>query len=279
MIFVCPICREKLNNDTTRVFCRGGHSFDKSRGGYYNLLVGRGGSHGDNADMVRARRNFLAGGYYGPLREAMTDEVVSGVAALRGAFGERNALPTVVDAGCGEGYYTEGVYNGLLSLGGLPSVFGFDISKDAARLTAKRVSAAEVAVASAYSMPLADGSAGVLYNVFSPLAASEVSRVLMPGGSFVMAIAGEEHLFSLKEKIYDTPYKNTVGDKHIEGFTLHRERELKYEFTLTGNEAIGNLFQMTPYAYRTSALGRERVMSLSELRVGAHFLILHYRKN
>lgn len=257
------------------MFCARGHSFDRSRGGYYNLLVGRGGAHGDNAEMVRARREFLSYGYYQPLRETLAEEVSSAA----GSFRACGTSPLVVDAGCGEGYYTEAVYEGLSSYFAEPALFAFDISKDAAKYTARRVLGAAVSVSSAYDMPLADGSCSVLYNVFSPLATGEVSRVLCSGGSFIMAIAGEEHLFSLKEKIYDTPYKNTVADKRIDGFTLVGERELKYEFTLDSGEKIQNLFAMTPYAYRTSALGRERVASLSSLTVGAHFLILHYKKN
>lgn len=275
MLFVCPICKEKLNNDTGRVFCPRGHSFDKSRGGYYNLLVGRGGSHGDNAEMVRARREFLSYGYYEPLRRALAEEVCS----VAGSFVAREAAPLVVDAGCGEGYYTEAVYDRLSSLCEKPALFAFDISKDAAKMTARRVRGAEVSVSSAYGMPLEDGACSVLYNVFSPLATDEVYRVLKSGGSFIMAIAGEEHLFSLKEKIYDTPYKNTVGDKRIAGFTLASEREIRYEFTLDSGEKIQNLFAMTPYAYRTSALGRERVSKLTRLALGAHFLILHYKKD
>ncbi len=267
MLFACPICKEKLNSDSTRVFCARGHSFDRSRDGYYNLLVGRGGAHGDNADMVRARRAFLEGGYYEPLRQTLAEEVAS-----------HGTAPAVVDAGCGEGYYTEGVYNRLRTSAEAPSVFGFDISRDAARLAAKRVRGAEFAVASAYGMPLSDCSVDVVYNVFSPLAIDEVRRVLRKDGAFIMVIPAEEHLFSLKEKIYDTPYKNKVGDKHIEGFRLLRERELRYTVSLPDEESVLSLFMMTPYAYRTSAQGRARVLSLSRLDVDAHFLILHYQK-
>ncbi len=270
MLFACPICREKLNSDTQRALCPRGHSFDRSRFGYFNLLVGRGGAHGDNAEMVRARRAFLAGGYYAPLRAAVADEVYS-------AIEHSDAFARVIDEGCGEGYYTEAVYDRLYGLGA--TVGGFDISKDAVKMSAKRIPRAEFAVASAYSMPLADESVSVVYNVFSPLATDEVLRVLRPGGSFIMAIPAQEHLFSLKAAIYDTPYKNTVLDKALDGFTLLREREIRFSFELGDSDSVRNLFMMTPYAYRTGAEGRARVLSLPCLTTEAHFLILHYRKN
>lgn len=93
-----------------------------------------------------------------------------------------------------------------------------------------------------------------------------------------MAIPAENHLFGLKAAIYDTPYKNEVADTALDGFSLISEEEIKYTINLNTESDIRALFMMTPYAYRTNAIGRERVLSLKELRCDAHFLILTYRK-
>ena len=93
-----------------------------------------------------------------------------------------------------------------------------------------------------------------------------------------MAIPAEEHLFGLKSAIYDTPYKNEVADTKLEGFSLVSREELKYPLNLDTDADIRALFMMTPYAYRTSAVGRERVLSLKSIKTDAHFLILTYRK-
>jgi 23S rRNA (guanine745-N1)-methyltransferase len=78
MLFVCPICNKQLNIDGGKsAVCASGHSFDKSRKGYYNLLVGRGGAHGDNREMVLARRAFLARGFYEPLASFVAESVAS----------------------------------------------------------------------------------------------------------------------------------------------------------------------------------------------------------
>ena len=265
MIFVCPKCKGKLNREEGRAVCASGHGFDRSRYGYYNLLLSSaGGVHGDNADMVAARREFLSYGYYEPLREALA-EAVSTYA------GEDTVL---VDAGCGEGERIAEV----LSAYPRTRVGAFDISKDAARRAARRLAGAEVAVAGSYHMPLADGSVDIVINTFSPLAADETRRVLRGGGHFIMAIPAEEHLFGLKSAVYDTPYKNTVESTELEGFALVGKKELKYEINLDTGAKIRSLFMMTPYAYRTSAEGRERVLSLDSLSTDAHFLILIYER-
>ena len=94
-----------------------------------------------------------------------------------------------------------------------------------------------------------------------------------------MAIPAEEHLFALKAKIYDKPYKNQVDDTALQGLSLICAERLSFNMSLGSAEAIRALFMMTPYAYRTSAEGRARVLALEELGCCADFIILAYRKN
>ena len=269
MLFVCPKCKGKLNIDpvTFSAKCTLGHSYDKSRFGYYNFLLGSsGGTHGDNKEMILARREFLSRGFYHPL--------ASSVAEICESVMTDGAV--LLDVGCGEGYYTSIIRDKCQQK--CTYIAAFDISKDAMRETAKKKCADEYAVASAYHIPVADESVDVMVNTFSPLAKDEVYRALKKGGHFVMAIPAEAHLFGLKSAIYDTPYKNEVADTTLEGFTLISEKELRYPLQLDTDADIRALFMMTPYAYRTSAAGRERVLALRELKTDAHFLILTYRK-
>ena len=57
--FCCPICRAVLKREARSLVCGNRHSFDVAAKGYVNLLRAFGASHGDNADMVAARRRFL----------------------------------------------------------------------------------------------------------------------------------------------------------------------------------------------------------------------------
>lgn len=269
MLFVCPKCKRKLNiSKDGRAVCEAGHSYDRARGGYYNLLLSHGGIHGDNKEMVAARREFLGEGYYRPLAEAISDILCKNT--------EKN--PVVLDAGCGEAYYTDIFERALRLRDGESRVYAYDISKDAVRCAVKKNKNIGFAVAGSYHMPVPDASVCALVNIFSPLALPETHRVLSEGGIFVMAIPDEEHLFELKAAIYDTPYKNAVEDTALEGFRLVSDTPLSYKMELDSQEKIRSLFMMTPYAYRTSRANAERVFALSSLSVTAAFRILVYRK-
>ncbi len=255
-------------NENGNAKCALNHSFDRAKEGYYNLLLSSvGGVHGDNREMVEARRYFLATGAYRPLAET--------VAALsRKYFFGGNIL----DIGCGEGYYTD-IIEQMLAADGVPlSMSGFDISKDAVKRAARKNKRLSLAVASAYHMPVADGAIDMALNMFSPLALSETLRVLREGGVFIMAIPGEDHLFELKAATYKTPYKNEVADPALEGFSLLESKRLKYTVDLKSGEEVASLFMMTPYAYRTSPEDKKRVLSLNALSVTAEFIIFVYKK-
>ena len=270
MHFVCPNCGEKLNINEKSALCERGHSFDKARGGYYNLLIGTsGGVHGDNKEMVLARRAFLGEGYYAPLARYL-------------AFLVTEYTPNggcLLDAGAGEGYYTDIIERALYERDGESDVSAFDISKDAVREIHKKNPRISLAVAGSYHMPIADGEFDTVINTFSPLALEETRRVLKPGGHFIMAIPGEMHLYDLKSVIYDTPYKNVVQDTALEGFELIMDEPLEYKFMLDSQEKIRNLFMMTPYAYRTKPSDRAKVEALSVLQCcRADFRIFVYRR-
>lgn len=58
-------------------------------------------------------------------------------------------------------------------------------------------------MASVYHLPVADRSADLLLNCFSPLALDEFRRVLRPGGGFLYVVPGAKHLWELKQVLYD----------------------------------------------------------------------------
>ena len=279
MLFICPNCGEKLEEITKKssdgcssfaiARCKNGHSFDRASGGYYNLLLTNvGGVHGDNKEMVLARRDFLARGFYEPLAKAVAELVL-------------DCTPNagiVLDAGCGEGYYTDMIERTLYARDSESCVLAFDISKAAVREVKKKNERINLAVAGSYRMPVASESVDTLVNTFSPQAPEESLRVLKRGGSFIMAIPGEDHLFDLKAAIYDTPYKNTVADTEISGFELTSDKSIRYKMHLDSTEAVRSLFMMTPYAYRTKKENAARILGLSELDCMADFRLFEYKK-
>lgn len=251
-LFCCPLCAGPLEREEKRLVCPAGHSFDRASAGYVHLLpANRKHSRdpGDDRAMVAARSAFLEKGYYAPLREALC-QAVGEFAAGRGD------APVLVDSGCGEGYYTAGLCQALPRAA---RIAGVDLSRAALRRAAKRAPEAEFAVASVYRLPLAEKSADVLVNIFSPLAAGEFARVLRPGGLFCYAVPSARHLWEMKEILYETPYENPVKREDYPGFRWRSVRELRYPAELESREDILALFGMTPYAWKTPKKGAARL--------------------
>ena len=268
MKLICPKCKSKFTVFENLIRCENGHCFDRAREGYYNLLLASsGGVHGDNKEMVDARRAFLDTGAYEPLKNRISELVA--------LYADGN---DVLDLGCGEGYYTDSIERAVSEAHGACRVYAFDISRDAVKRAAKRNKSLSLFVASAYDIPFATAGASVVVDMFSPLALDEISRVLSDKGRLVMAIPDRRHLYSLKKEIYDTPYENEVKDTALQGFSLIHEERLSYRVTLDSGEKIKSLFMMTPYAYRTGKLGRERVLALDSLTTEVEFVIFVYEK-
>ncbi len=276
-ILLCPVCRTSLILDAP-IGSRGGgcyrcanrHTFDRARQGYTNLLSGRAaGQHGDNAEMISARRAFLDGGYYAPLCDALCKTAKS-LMPLNGLL---------LDAGCGEGYYTNALIRDLTPL--RVRGYGIDISRDALKCACQRdaVKSGDLTLFSAgvYDMPFADKSFDMVLNFFAPFAGNEYKRILKEGGNLIMAIPAARHLWELKAILYDTPHENEVADFAIPGFTLLGEERVIVPMHLPTPEIIHALFSMTPYYYRTPQSGRDRLAALQEMNVTADFHLLSYQ--
>lgn len=262
-ILVCPFCKEKLSREGGSYYCSGErrHCFDIAKSGYVTLTRSPGTS-GDDRDMIRARTAFLDKGYYRPFADAVADSV--------------SGLETVVDAGCGEGYYSE------IVAGRGASVFGFDLSKFGCDRAAKRAkisaSGAVFGVASVFELPIADRCADAVINLFAPIAEKEYSRVLRDGGLLVVGAAGRRHLYELKAAVYDTPYENEGRRDLPVGFTEIDHRNVSYTFRCAG-EDLKPLFMMTPYAFKTSASDMAKLDLIDMLDITADFDIFIYKKD
>lgn len=270
-LFVCPLCGAALTRDERAYRCPAGHSFDIAREGYTHLLPANrkhSKAPGDDKAMAAARSAFLGKGYYAPLRDAICELGVS-------LTGDR---PAVLDSGCGEGYYTAGLYQALLDAGKSPVMAGIDISKFILRLAAKREKRVEFAVASSYHLPVADASIDLLLNCFSPLALEEFRRALRPGGTFLYVVPSEKHLWELKQVLYDHPYPNEVKETPYEGFAYAEIRHVEDRIRVLGQEDLHALFQMTPYYWKTPKSGCQRLAALEELAVTISFDIHVFRR-
>ena len=185
----------------------------------------------------------------------------------------------MLDAGCGEGYYTSGIYRALRESGKTPRMAGTDISKFILRRAAKREKDVEFAVASSYHLPMAARSADLILNCFSPMAAEEFHRVLKEGGGLLYVVPSEKHLWELKEILYDRPYINEVKQVPYEGFDEVEVRHVEDVIHLPCGADILALFQMTPYFWNTPREGVRRLEQQETLTCRISFDIHVFRKS
>ena len=190
-------CHQPLNWERRRVICPRGHSFDIARSGYLNLLQPqerRARTPGDSPEAVAARRHFVDRGYAAPLLDAVR-ECIAG--------------ESILDAGCGEGYY----------LGSIGRGFGIDISTAAIDLAARRYPQCQWVVANADRfVPYADASFDVVMSITGRMNPAEFRRVLKRGGRLLIAVAAPDDLRELHRR----PGRDRVP-RTIEMFSDHFE--------------------------------------------------------
>ena len=270
-LLICPVCSDALSKGEHTYSCPNGHSFDIASSGYCNLLIrNRGGEWiGDNRQMVAARRSFLDSGAYAPLRDAVCSRVCDILCGI--------SAPRIVDAGCGEGYYTRAISQ---SLSGRPfSMVGMDISKSATQYAARRDKLTAYITASCFDMPIKSGCADLILSLFAPSAPEEFYRVLSPAGHVLMVVPGAEHLLELKQAVYDNAYLNREEKHSLSGFSVSDRQSVCYPVELTSREQIQALFSMTPYCHRTPKSGLERLNRLEHLHTTLSFLLLTFQKD
>ncbi|MEG1923727.1 MAG: methyltransferase domain-containing protein, partial [Clostridia bacterium] len=255
----CPICNNPLIKSQKQYVCINKHSYDISKEGYVNLLMSQQSNsrnHGDNAEMIKARHQFLQKGYYQPLREKLAE------IALKLLHNNE----VMLDAGCGEFWYTEFIINKFIENNLNIDVIGADISKDALQYSAKRQHNSALVVASNNKLPLMNDSCDLVLNIFAPIYKDEMLRIIKSGGHILNVSPLENHLMSLKNIIYDNPYINAIDKWQCDGFIETENIEVKNKITVVGND-IMNLFKMTPYYHKTSQQDKNKLIPLESLEI------------
>lgn len=272
-MYICPVCHKKLKKLDSSWRCQNGHSFDIARKGHVNLLTTAGRNPknaGDNADMVRARTEFLDKGYYKPLAEE--------IRAVTAFELQKIGHPVIIDSGCGEGFYTT-----ELAKIRNANIYGIDISKHAVSHCMTRVHIAGIencnfAVASSFQLPFAAECADAVVSVFAPVSNDEYARVLKSSGVLIVVSPSPRHLFELKAAVYDEPYENRPNVYGLNKFEMTEEHLFEYKADILSKEDIHSLFMMTPYFYKTSEEGMARLGALEHIEVTCGFVIQVYCK-
>ena len=250
----CPLDGLPLQQQAQSLVCTNKHSFDMARQGYINLLpvqFKHSKFPGDNQAMVQARTAFLNTGAYLPISDRLNQIVLN-------LFASKTAQPlTLLDAGCGEGYYLTQLQQALLSAPGTQSValIGLDISKPAILAASKRCKDITWLIATSKQPPLQKHSIDLIVCAFGYPMWAEFRQLLKPGGKIVLVDVGEDHLIELRQLLYKEVTAASPLDLSAAvsaGFTLSTEARLKMQCKLASSDQIMNLLKMTPHYYRAS---------------------------
>ncbi|MBF9129768.1 23S rRNA methyltransferase [Plantactinospora sp. S1510] len=267
----CPVCTRPLaevptgqpdpdRTATSALRCPVGHNFDLARQGYVNLTTGRVAHSGDTPAMVAARDEFLGAGHY--------DLISTALARMATALaGDRAATypELVVDAGAGTGRHLGAVLDALPGATGL----ALDVSKPALRRAARAHPRAGAALCDTWQgLPLVDGAAGLLLNVFAPRNGAEFRRVLRPDGALLVVTPDADHLGELVERLdllrVDPAKEARVAGSLAEHFGTGQAGVHRRTLRLTRNE-VRTLVGMGPSAWHTDpARLDERIDALPE---------------
>ena len=269
-LVACPICATAMaDRDGRALTCPAGHSFDRAREGYYNLLVVQHKASrdpGDNKPMVAARRRILDAGVYAPLAEQVSALVVD---LARG----QDDL-AILDAGCGEGYYLDAI-GAALKRGeqGAHHLAGIDISKWAVQAAAKRNRDIFWAVGSNKRLPFTQSCLDLIVCMFGFPVWDAFAAAQPSGGHVLLVDPAPDHLVELRAIIYPKVQRSegpgNLDDAERAGYRLVDQQRVTFTTNLIGQPQIADLLAMTPHDHRATPAGREALAQHDKLTVTA----------
>jgi 23S rRNA (guanine745-N1)-methyltransferase len=252
-MLACPVCAEPLGRvDGGQVGCATGHRFDEAKQGHLTLLPAkRRALTADTPEMVDARLRFLGRGHYAPVERALAAVVA-----------EATAPGIVLDVGSGPGTYLAhalraadrrlGVApDALAPVGRQPTRrlgVALDLSAVAIRRAARVHERAGAVVGDVTErLPVVDGAAAVVLDVFAPRNQTEYARVLHPEGRLMVVTPRTGHLAELAEATItvDPEKERRLHDSLTPSFVLRSSDDLTWTMDLSA-EDVHDVVHMGP---------------------------------
>ena len=248
---------------------------------------------GDTPAQVAARKRFLDAGFYAPIRD-------TALTLLQPHLPPR---PSLLDAGCGEGYYAKSIAAEMRDSRAEPAgrnpagrssereedspsellqktespladsaVIALDLSKDAVKCASRGGNDVCWLVSDLSRIPLKDNSIDCILNIFTPANYGEFQRILTDEGRILKVIPDEDHLRELRQQIINKEYSNQQVIRHFEKhFRLIEQIPLKKTMSLRP-EQLGCLFDMTPLLFHVDREERKK-LTIAEITVDACLLV------
>lgn len=237
--FVCPICTKALSLNGTSLICKKNHCFDIAKSGYVNLHLKPKKQYEYDKTSFQGRHYVLEQGIYEPVLNE-----------IAGFIKQVPAIRQILDAGCGEGYYSRQIRRQTLR-----SIYAFDLSKDSIQLASKEDTESVIKwfVADLASIPIRDHSIDCILNIFSPANYNEFHRILAPNGYIVKVVPTSNHLVELRQMaevgLKNKEYSNQrVIDYFVKSFTCIARKKAGHTFPLP-EQMKAAFLEMTPLLF------------------------------
>lgn len=239
-ILQCPSCGAPLVAADGGATCASRHHFDRARQGYLGLRAAHKGkgapASGDTVEMLEARERFQSDGFHDGIRAAVLEAVPA------------EARGWLADLGGGTGAYAAAVLDARPELRGVV----LDASVPAVRVAARAHERLAAVSADVWTgIPLRDASVDVALRIFAPGSASEVRRILAPGGTAVVVVPDADHMRELGHglKLLKVPAgKADEVAVSIPDARLVSRDEVRSRVELTVEQALDAVF-MGPNAF------------------------------
>jgi 23S rRNA (guanine745-N1)-methyltransferase len=271
-LYCCPVCNDPLSLHVTgkSYTCQQQHSFDLAKEGYLNLLpvqFKHSKEPGDNKAMMTARRQFLEAGFYEPMAKA--------VAMMIYVVQSQQPTLSLLDLGCGEGYYSRKIAeycnrNEQLVLQGI------DIAKFAVAAAAKKQTGTQFVVGSCNRLPYPNESFDMVLRIFAPSDDQELQRVLKSNGHLVTVTPGPRHLWQLKEFIYSEVKAHAEESIAPLGFDRLTTQRISYKISPDAKQRAA-LLQMTPFSWHANEETQLALNNTEELNIETDFMLTLWR--
>ena len=234
--FQCPICGKALKLVDNSLLCSNNHCFDISKKGFVDFVLNNKASKNYDRDSFENRHVILEHGMYDHIANKLVELI------------EKLHLDSILDVGCGEGYYSK-----KIAQAGVKDVLAFDISKDSIQLAAKGVNTpVKWFVGDLAHLPIQDNTVRGIIDVFSPANYAEFNRIL-DDGYVLKVIPNQYHVQELRQVAKDQLQQAEYSNKKVlDYFEEHYELVDQIDATKTYpvTEEVRTAFiNMTPLLF------------------------------
>lgn len=245
---LCPHCQTEnaqLTLTGNSFTCPAGHCYDLSARNYLNLAPAQkqtGQKY--NKDLFAARRRVFEGNFYQPLINAVLNKIQN--------RSTQNTPLTILDAGCGEGWFAGEIYRSLTTAGYPAEILAVDLAKDGVEMAATHCRELKCLIADLTRLPLADASVDIIINILSPANYNEFRRVLRPDGLLLKVIPGEDYLHQVRTALGAAPgHSSTAATLFDAAASTCDEQHLHYTLPLNSAQAA-DFLRMSPLSFNNT---------------------------